>query len=45
MRRPPCGHLLEIDFVYLECRLKDSRCENSASQQVLSKKEVEREER
>lgn len=31
-----CGHLLEIDFVYLEFRLEDSRCENSASQQVLS---------
>lgn len=30
-----CGHLLEIDFVYLEFRLEDSRCENSASQQVL----------
>lgn len=33
------GHLLEIDFVYLEFCLEDSRCENSASQQVLKRRE------
>lgn len=32
------AHLLEFDFVYLEFCLKDSRRENSASQQVLSDK-------
>lgn len=37
------SYLLEVNFVYLKSRLKDPRCQHSASQEVLKQRSTDRE--